>query len=157
MDRLEELMNFYGWAEWPNFFPVGFYRLPATEFAPVLSSNEFKVHSSPVHHMIPTIGIRVECMNPGTVLAYSCDTEPCEQTVRLAEGADILIHEAGGASFGHSSAEQAGGIATKAEVGKLYLIHYPTGRFAQGDIAADARKTFQGEVIVAKDFMTINL
>jgi ribonuclease Z len=157
MDRLEELMNFYGWAEWPNFFPVGFYRLPAAEYAPVMDSNEFKVHSSPVHHMIPTIGIRVECKNPGKVLTYSCDTEPCEQTVRLADGADILIHEAGGASFGHSSAEQAGGIASKAEVGKLYLIHYPTGRFAKGDIAAEARKTFQGEVVVAKDFMTIDL
>ena len=87
--------------------------------------------------MIPTIGIRVECKKPGRVLAYSCDTEPCEQTVRLSEGADILIHEAGGASFGHSSAEQAGEIAAKAEVGKLYLIHYPTGRFAKGDIAAE--------------------
>ncbi len=157
MDRLEELMNFYGWAEWPNFFPVGFYRLPATELAPVMDSDEFKIHSSPVHHMIPTIGIRVECKNPGMVLAYSCDTEPCEQTVQLADGANILIHEAGGASFGHSSAEQAGAIATKAEVGKLYLIHYPTGRFAKGDIAAEARKTFQGEVMVAQDFMTIDL
>ena len=118
---------------------------------------EFKIFSSPVHHMIPTIGLRVECKNPGKVLAYSCDTEPCVQTVRLAEGADILIHEAAGASFGHSSAEQAGEIATKAEVGRLYLIHYPTGRFAKGDIAAEAGKTYRGEIIVATDFMTIDI
>ena len=39
----------------------------------------------------------------------------------------------------------------------LYLIHYPTGRFAKGDIAAEARKTYKGEVIIAKDFMTIEL
>jgi ribonuclease Z len=123
----------------------------------VLDSAEFRVHSSPVHHMIPTIGLRVECLTDGKVLTYSCDTEPCEQTVRLAAGADVLIHEAAGATFGHSSAEQAGEIATKAEVGKLYLIHYPTGRFASGDIAAEARKSFKGEVIVAKDFMTIKL
>ena len=107
--------------------------------------------------MIPTIGLRVECKNPGKVLAYSCDTEPCVQTVRLAAGADVLIHEAAGASFGHSSAEQAGEIATKAEVGKLYLIHYPTGRFAKGDIAAEARKTYKGEITVATDFMTIDI
>jgi ribonuclease Z len=157
MDRLEDLMSFYGWAEWPNFFSVGFYRLPAVELAHVLDCSDFKVQSSPVHHMIPTIGIRVECKQHNTVLTYSCDTEPCQQTVRLALGADILIHEAAGASFGHSSAEQAGEIAAKAEVGKLYLIHYPTGRFANGDIAAEARKTFQGEVIVATDFMTINI
>ena len=157
MDRLEDLMGFYGWDEWPNFFPVGFYRLPEAEMSLVFDSAEFRVRSSPVHHMIPTIGLRVECLTDGKVLTYSCDTEPCEQTVRLAAGADVLIHEAAGAAFGHSSAEQAGEIAAKAEVGKLYLIHYPTGRFASGDIAADARKTFTGEVIVAKDFMTIEL
>ena len=157
MDRLEDLMGFYGWEEWPNFFPVGFYRLPEAEMALVLDSNEFRVRSSPVHHMIPTIGLRVECLTGGKTLVYSCDTEPCEQTVRLAAGADVLIHEAAGATFGHSSAEQAGEIAAKAEVGKLYLVHYPTGRFASGDIAAEARKTYKGEVIVAKDFMTIDL
>ena len=157
MDRLEDLMGFYSWAEWPDFFSVGFYRLPEAEMAHVLDSGEFRINSSPVHHMIPTIGLRVESKKTTKVLTYSCDTEPCEQTVRLAGGADILIHEAGGASFGHSSAEQAGEIATKAEVGKLYLIHYPTGRFAQGDIAAQARKTFKGEVVVATDFMVIEI
>jgi ribonuclease Z len=150
-------MGFYGWSEWPNFFPVGFYRLPEVEKAFVLDCNDFKITSSPVHHMVPTIGIRVESKKTKTILAYSCDTEPCEQTIRLADGADILIHEAGGPTFGHSSAEQAGEIATKAEAGKLYLIHYPTGRFAKGDIAKEASKTYQGEVIVAKDFMTIEL
>jgi ribonuclease Z len=157
MDRLEDLMGFYGWSDWPNFFSVGFYRLPESEMAFVLDCSEFKIHSSPVHHMIPTIGLRVECKNPGKAFAYSCDTEPCEQTVRLADGVDILIHEAAGAVFGHSSAEQAGEIATRAEVGSLYLIHYPTGRFAKGDIAAEARKTYKGEVVIAKDFMTIEL
>ena len=157
LDRLEQLMGFYGWAEWPNFFSVGFYRLPQVELAHVLDCPDFNVRASPVHHMIPTIGIRVECKKNGKVLAYSCDTEPCEQTVRLAEGADILIHEAGGDSYGHSSAEQAGEIATKAEVGQLYLIHYPTGRFANGDIAAEARRTFQGNVVIAKDFMDIDI
>jgi ribonuclease Z len=157
MDKLEALMGFYGWGEWPNFFPVGFYRLPEAELAPVLNCSEFTVVSSPVHHMIPTIGLRVDCKTVEKVLAYSCDTEPCEQTVRLAEGADILIHEAAGATFGHSSAEQAGEIAARAEVGKLYLIHYPSGRYAKGDLVSEARKTYTGEVILAADFMTIEV
>ena len=157
IDRLENLMGFYNWSEWPDFFPVSFTRLPGSEMAFVMDNNEFKIVSSPVHHMIPTIGIRVECKTSNKIFAYSCDTEPCEQTVRLAEGADILIHEAGGATFGHSSAEQAGEIATQAEVGKLYLIHYPSGRFARGDLAAEAGKTFQGDIIITKDFMTIDV
>lgn len=157
LDRLEGLMGFYGWAEWPNFFSVGFFRLPESELAFVMDCNEFKVLSSPVHHMIPTIGLRVECKIPSKILAYSCDTEPCEQTVHLADGADILIHEAAGAVYGHSSAEQAGEIATQAEVGKLYLIHYPTGRFANGNLVEEAAKTYRGEIILATDFMTIDL
>lgn len=157
LDRLEGLMGFYGWAEWPNFFSVGFFRLPESELAFVMDCREFKVLSSPVHHMIPTIGLRVECKIPSKVLAYSCDTEPCEQTVHLADGADILIHEAAGEVYGHSSAEQAGEIATQAEVGKLYLIHYPTGRFAEGNLVEEAAKTYRGEIILATDFMTIDL
>lgn len=157
MDRLEDLMGFYGWADWPNFFPVAFCRLPEAEMAFVLDCDEFTITSSPVHHIIPTIGIRVEVKRSGKILTYSCDTEPCEQTVRLANGADILIHEAGGAVYGHSSAAQAGEIAARAEVDTLYLIHYPTGRFAKGDLAAEASKNFQGDIIVAKDFMTIDL
>ena len=157
LDRLEGLMGFYGWAEWPNFFSVGFFRLPESELAFVMDCKEFKVLSSPVHHMIPTIGLRVECKIPSKVLAYSCDTEPCEQTVHLADGADILIHEAAGEVYGHSSAEQAGEIATQAEVGKMYLIHYPTGRFANGNLVEEAAKTYRGEIILATDFMTIEL
>ncbi len=47
MDRLENLMGFYGWAEWPNFFPVAFYRLPEAEKAFVLDCDEFQDHGLP--------------------------------------------------------------------------------------------------------------
>jgi ribonuclease Z len=157
LDRIEDLMGFYNWSEWPNFFTVGFFRLPESEGTGVLDCRDFKVLCSPVHHIIPTIGIRVESKASGKVLAYSCDTEPCEQTIRLAHGADILLHDAHGDSYGHSSAEQAGEVAAKSEVDKLYLIHYPSGRFAEGDIAAEASRSYGGEIIVAQDFMTIDI
>jgi len=156
LDRLEDLMGFYSWGEWPDFFPVAFYRLPNAEMSPVLDCADFRIYSSPVRHMIPTIGLRIEFNSVQQVLAYSCDTEPCQQTIRLAEGADVLIHEASGASFGHSSAEQAGEVASRAEVGALYLIHYPTGRFANGDLIAEAGKTYQGPIALATDFMTLD-
>jgi ribonuclease Z len=156
LDRVEDLMNFYSWAEWPDFFPVAFYRLPASEMSVVIDNAEFKIFSSPVRHMIPTIGMRIEFNHTGKVMAYSCDTEPCQQVVRLAGGADVLIHEASGASIGHSSAAQAGEIASQAEVGSLYLIHYPTGRFANGDLVAEARQKFDGQISLARDFMTLD-
>lgn len=156
LDRVEDLMGFYGWAEWPDFFPVAFYRLPAQEMTPVIDCPDFRIFSSPVRHLVPTIGLRFEFNHSRKVMAYSCDTEPCAPVVRLSDGADILIHEAAGASRGHSSAAQAGEIASQAEAGKLYLIHYPTGKYASGDLAAEARQRYQGEVELAEDFMVLD-
>jgi ribonuclease Z len=156
LDRMERLMEMYSWEEWPKFFPVAFHRIPASENISLLNCDEFKIVSSPVCHLIPTIGLRFEFKKNQKILTYSCDTEPCVEVVRLASGADILIHEASGASLGHSSAEQAGRVAAQAEVGKLYLIHYPTGDFANGNMIAEARQHYQGEVELAKDFMVLD-
>jgi len=156
LDRVEDLMSFYSWDEWPDFFPVAFVRLPAQEMSTIIDCPDFKILSSPVRHLIPAIGLRIEFAGPGKVLAYSGDTEPCEQVVRLAAGADVLIHESTGASIGHSSASQAGEIATRAEVGALYLIHYPTGRFAEGNLVKQAASRFKGTVSLARDFMTLD-
>jgi ribonuclease Z len=157
LERVEGLMGFFGWERWPDFFPVSFYRLPEQELAPVLESTDFRVFSSPVRHMVPTIGIRVEAKQSAKVIAYSSDTEPCPEVVRLAAGADVLIHEAAGRGRGHSSAEQAAGVASRAEVASLYLIHYPTGDNASPDLLAEARRRFQGEVVLAQDFMSLDL
>jgi ribonuclease Z len=157
LDRIEDLMGFYGWDEWPDFFPVAFHRLPLQELMPVLECGDFRILSSPVQHFIPCMGLRVEFRGSGKVVAYSCDTEPCPQVLRLADGADVLIHEAAGQIPGHSSAAQAGEAAAKAEVGALYLIHYPTGKHANGDPLPAARKRFRGPVKLAEDFMVIDL
>lgn len=154
LDRVESLMNLYNWSEWPHFFPVVFYRLPSDEMTPVLSCNDFTVHASPVHHMVPNIGLRIKFASQ-KVLAYSCDTEPCDEVVRLGTNADVLIHESTGESPGHSSAKQAGEVGAKAEAKKMFLIHYPTGKFERDDLIAQAKSAFDGEVELARDFMTI--
>jgi ribonuclease Z len=155
LDRIESLMGFYGWSEWPDFFPVVFHRLPAQEMIQVLECEEFSIRAMPVQHFIPTIGLRIEFLKSKKLLAYSCDTEPCPQVIRLAEGVDVLIHEASGPLPGHSSAAQAGIAASQAECGVLYLIHYPTGQFAKGDPVAEAQREYAGPVIQAEDFMEI--
>lgn len=155
LHRIENLMMFYDWDNWPNFFPVAFYRLPLEEMTLVMENEEFRVFASPVRHLIPTIGLRIECLKSGKVVAYSCDTEPCPQVAHLAEGADVLIHEATGLGVGHSSASQAGGIAREAEVGSLYLIHYPTGKFDMNPMLEEARRAYGGDVHLAEDFMEI--
>ena len=157
LDRVEGMMDYYGWSEWPDFFPVVFHRLPEGEMAHVMESDEFSIVASPVQHIIPAIGLRVEYRPSQYVVVYSCDTGPCDQVLRLAEKADLLIHEAGGAIFGHTSAQRAGEIAQRAGAKSLLLIHYPTGTRATGDLVRQARASFTGEVRLAEDFMEIEL
>jgi ribonuclease Z len=157
LDRIEDLMGFYDWDHWPDFFPVAFHRLPHREDMPVLENGDFRIIASPVRHLVPTIGLRIECVQSGKVVAYSCDTEPCPAVVELAQGADVLIHEASGAFPGHTSATQAGDIARKAGAKKLYLIHYPTGKNDPRPLVDEAGEVFGGEVQLAEDFMEIEL
>jgi ribonuclease Z len=155
LERLEKLMEFYDWETWPNFYPVIFHRLPEEEKTPVLENQEFRILASPVHHLVPNIGLRIEYLDTGKVMAYSCDTEPCKEVENLAGGVDVLIHEAAGEAIGHSSAAQAGEVATKAESASLYLIHYPTGDFDSQSLVKEAKTTFQGPVALAEDFLVL--
>ncbi len=155
MDCLEDLMGFYGWQEWPNFFPVAFIRLPEEEGVLVLEGPEFRILASPVRHFVPTIGLRIETGEQ--TLAYSCDTEPCAAVVGLAREADWLLHEATGPGFGHSSPAQAATVASEAGAKRLVLIHYPTGAFARPGWAEQAEPHFAGPVSLAEDFQEIVL
>ncbi len=157
LDRIETLMGLYSWSEWPNFFTVNFSRIPADPMAMVLDDEHIRIYASPVKHFLPNICLRFELKAEKKSLAYSCDTEFCQSVVDTSLGVDILLHEAAGAIAGHSSAAQAGEVARKAGVGMLYLIHYPTGRFAAGDLVAEARTQYSGNVILAVDFMKIEL
>jgi len=155
LERIEDMMGFYHWDNWPNFFPVAFHRLPERENILLLEHEDFRIYSTPVRHLVPTIGLRIESRDRSRAIAYSCDTEPCPAVVHLASGADVLIHEASGAGVGHTSASQAGAIAREAEVGELLLIHYPAG---VGDsLVQQAKATFNGPIRLAEDFMTFDL
>ncbi|MCX6067856.1 MAG: MBL fold metallo-hydrolase [Chloroflexi bacterium] len=157
LDRVESMMALYGWGEWPDFFTVNFFRIPASELALVLETTELRVLSSPATHFLPNIGLRFEFKAGKKSFAYSCDTEPSQAILELARGVDILLHEATGSTKGHSSAAQAGDVAREAQAGALYLIHYPTGKYASGDPVAEARARFPREVVLAIDFMKIDL
>ena len=70
----------------------------------------------------------VETM-PGRKIVYSGDTSKCDNLIQHAENADLLIHEATCSHEiiedrdGHTSARQAGEIASEADVEKLVLTH----------------------------------
>ena len=157
LDRVKIMMDAFEWKTWPNFFPVSFFEVQETELFPLLENNEFKAFSSPVHHIIPTIGLRIEFSDTNQILAYSCDTEPCDEVIKLADQADLLIHESTGNTRGHSSASQAGEIATKSGAKTLYLIHYPTDDVSLRTLTKEAQNTFSGLVCLAEDLQELSL
>ncbi len=123
----------------------------------MVENGEFRISSSPVRHLVPTIGLRLERADGQRAIAYSSDTEPCPALVRLAGGADVLIHEASGGGVGHSTPSQAGCVARDAEVGRLLLIHYPSQSLELASFVDQAKEYFRGEVELAQDFMEIEL
>lgn len=100
---------------------------------------DVKIYIDVVDH-IPTeitdcFGIRMEA--EGKVVAFSGDTAPCESMIRLAQDADLLIHEctfpesflkhraeSGVGTFAHTSPLQLGEIARRANVKSLVATHF---------------------------------
>ena len=100
----------------------------------------------------------------GRKVVYSGDTRPCDAVLKLAEGADILIHEATlddslankAYETGHSTPSQAAEIAKKANVEQLILSHIG-GRYVYPDeLLEQARRVFP-KVEIAEDFMELEV
>lgn len=119
---------------WETFDTSGWEGVPELEWQPValeqsakvLTSDAWRVTAAPGEHSVPSIALRCEHRGTESAVAYSADTRPTGAVVRLAAGADLLVHEAtGGEGGGHSSAEAAAEIAAEAGVARLVLVHLP--------------------------------
>ncbi|RCV54844.1 ribonuclease Z [Marinitenerispora sediminis] len=97
----------------------------------------------------------------GQVFAFVMDTGVCDNAVRLAEGADLLVIEstyldaeaALAAEYRHLTAGQAGRIAAEAGVRTLVLTHI-SERYGTDDdprFAAEAARYFDGDIVLAAD------
>lgn len=124
----------------------------------------FKVDHLPVE---PAFGYRFE--SGGRTVVISGDTRPNANLVRYATGADILVQEAylpehfdkrdspavaARLKAYHTTAEEAGEIATKAGVKVLVLTHLiPAG--SDATFLERASKTFKGQIFVGKDLQMV--
>lgn len=154
MERLLRNLEDYDWDKW-HWFKVNMILLPEDERHLFLEYEDFCLYTTPVKHFVPAVGIRVE--TPDKILVYSGDTAPTPALDRLAVGAEIMIHEVGGASEGHSSAAQAGKAAAKSGAKELILVHYPVGGFDGRILLKEAGEKFSGKVSLAEDFLKIEL
>lgn len=105
-------------------------------------------------HYVDSFAVRVEC-NGGS-LTYSADTAPCEAIVEHARSAGVFLCESAlgldteEGERGHTSAEEAGEMASRASVKRLVLTHYPAAYAPEALIAA-AKRNFNGPVDVATE------
>lgn len=101
---------------------------------------------------------------PGKKVAYVTDTVVCQGAHKLAENADILICESTYHSdmtdqaheYAHMTAKEAAGIASQANVKKLYLTHFSARYADTGILEQDAREVFDNTE-AAQDLMKIKL
>ena len=90
----------------------------------------------------------------GRKVVYSGDTAKSENTIKNAENADLLIHEATCKHEiiedrkGHTSAKQAAEIADEADVDKLVLTHL-SRRYQQNeeDLLEEAKEIFSATIL----------
>ena len=100
---------------------------------------------------------------PGRKLVFTGDTEPCEATVAVAHGAELLVHDGTFADeelerarqTGHSTARQAAEVARAAGVALLALTHLSSRYFAPA-IEKEAREVFE-RTVVPRDFDVIEV
>jgi ribonuclease Z len=101
---------------------------------------------------------------PGLKIAYSGDTRAVRSMIRLAKGADLLVHEATlmdeladrARRDGHSTPSQAARIAKQAGVRRLILTHVSARYRDVAPMLKEARKIFP-TTDVAEDFMAFEL
>lgn len=101
---------------------------------------------------------------PGRKIVYTGDTKPFKSLIKLAENADLLIHDATfddelwerAEEDGHSTPSQAVETAKKAKAKRLILTHI-SARYKTADLLLEQAKKNFSHVGVAEDFMKIAL
>ncbi len=147
----------------PQIFPV----MPRFEFSPfdgVVDLGGATVRGFSLHHPGGSTGYRVDFAS-GKSLAYICDTNAGDDSIRFLQGVDVLIHEC---SFpdrlsqwceptGHSHVSQVARIAQAANVGRLFLTHIDPTLEGDDPLEIGEATTIFPALHVATDLQEIEL
>jgi ribonuclease BN (tRNA processing enzyme) len=109
----------------------------------------------PVEHGINTLAYRF--VANGKKLVFSADTAPCDNLIKIAKDADVLViecsfPESSGVKNGHCIPSQVGAVANQANAKRVILTHlFPVCKGKENEMIAEIKKQYSGEVIVASD------
>jgi len=149
-----------------------------SEGGPVMQDENVKVTTALVHHppVVPSFGYRFDA--PDRSIVISGDTAPSDNLIRLAQGADVLVHEVlyapaldrlvarvpNAATLKqsimshHTTAEDAGRVAQAAGVKMLVLSHLVPAddpAITEQMWIDAARAHYKGPIVVGKDLLEI--
>ncbi|WP_427005237.1 MBL fold metallo-hydrolase [Pseudarthrobacter sp. H2] len=125
------------------------------------------------HPTAPAFAFRFDTAEGSVTI--SGDTAPCRNLVRIAQGTDLLMHEAIDLEIiaaqytdqalmnatmdhhrrAHTTARQAGELATQADARSL-VLHHLVPAFAPAESWLKAQETFAGQLFVPEDLETIS-
>jgi len=139
----------------------------------VMKDDRVRVSCAVVDHPLVRLALAYRFDCPDRSIVISGDTRPSEALVQLARGADVLVHETlyapaapgePGSALrkhvmdSHTTAEDAGRIATRAGVKTLVLSHFVPAEeppITDDQWRAAAAQTFSGQIVVGKDLMEL--
>jgi len=149
-----------------------------SQAGPVMQDERVKVAAALVDHppVVPAFAFRFDC--PDRSIVFSGDTNKSDNLVRLAQGADLLVHEAlwvpavdrlvaripNAATLkkhiidSHTAVEDVGRVAAAAGVKTLVLSHLVPAddpALTEQMWIDAARPHFKGEIVVARDGMEL--
>ena len=136
--------------------------LPAEPYA----VGPFRIESVPLPHFVTNVGVRL--VADGLVVAYTGDTGPDPALAELGRDADLFVVDATDREQRPESppapegpllnltGRLAGAAAEAAGAGRLLLTHFWPGNQRERT-RADARRAFDGEVLIADEGLVVDL
>jgi ribonuclease BN (tRNA processing enzyme) len=142
------------------------HRVKVTEIepGPVYQDLNMRVEAFAVRHgSWPAYGYKFTV--PDRTIVVSGDTAPSEHCVEAARGCDVLIHEVYSAvglekrlpawrryhASVHTSSYELAEIASRAQPGLLILYHQLFHGVSEGELLAEVRERYGGEVVSGRD------
>ena len=136
----------------------------------VIEKDDFKVTTALAEHVQPyldSLAYRIDTKEGSVV--FTGDTQPCDSVIELSKGADALVcmcwddqevMDSTGETQGQCGTVGAAEMAQKSGVRKLILSHVGPN-LSQESVTekaiSDVGAVFDGEVVVAKELMQINI
>lgn len=138
------------------------YQVTITELSEGKADIPLNMITAYLVHTQPVYGYRIDL---GKIITFCTDTGPCENYVRLAENADLLISECSylpgqeSPEWPHLNPETVIACAKKAGVKRIALVHFAADLYTTNAMRLEIREkvpAFPG-LIIGEDDMVIEL